>query len=44
MLKVDPRERPSSTQIIQIINRLKKDPNLIKKLSEEEKRLFIQNE
>lgn len=44
MLKVNPRHRPSSAQIVQIINRLKKDPTLIKKLSEEEKNRFILNE
>jgi hypothetical protein len=44
MLRVDPNVRPSAGMIIQIIDRLKKDPSLIKKLSEDEKNLFILND
>lgn len=44
MLKVDPKLRPSAAMIIQVIERLKLDPNLIKKLSDDEKDLFAMND
>jgi hypothetical protein len=44
MLKVDPKLRPSAAMIIQVIERLKLDPNLIRKLSEEEKNMFTLND
>lgn len=43
MLKVNPNVRPSASMILQFIERVKEDPNVIKNLSEGDRRLFIIN-
>jgi len=43
MLKVNPNVRPSAAMILSFIERVKEDPNLIKNLSVEDRRLFLIN-
>ena len=43
MLKVNPKVRPSAAMILSFIERIKEDPNLIKNLSESDRRLFLIN-
>lgn len=43
MLKVNPKVRPSAAMILDYIQRYKEDPNVLKNMSEGDRRLFLIN-